>query len=158
TRSALRVGTGAVPTAAALPGPDSDAGSVAYAIESAGLLVTGVFGDDDAHEVSAALRSARLTADARPRPLPEPPRPQQHSADRPAAAAVPVQPGDFTGLGFDACAAPSAAAMNTWWAESPYRVLGIYISGAQRACAQPNLTTAWVADRTATGWKFLPIH
>ena len=61
-----------------------------------------------------------------------------------------------TSRGFDACAAPSASTMNTWKA-SPYTTIGVYIGGANRGCAQPNLTKAWVSTVSGQGWKLLPI-
>lgn len=64
----------------------------------------------------------------------------------------------FTGLGFDACAAPSSAAMNTWLASSPYRSIGVYIGGSNRACSQPNLTASWVETHTAKGWHLIPTY
>lgn len=83
----------------------------------------------------------------------------------PAAVATPStlaatgpQPGTYTGRGFDTCTAPSQAAMNAWRASSPYRAVGIYISGASRSCAQPNLTATWVANQTANGWHLIPIE
>ena len=44
----------------------------------------------------------------------------------------------FTGYAFDACNAPSTDALSAWL-QSPYRALGIYIGGVNRACsnAQP---------------------
>ena len=58
----------------------------------------------------------------------------------PAYAANPVTPGNFRGLGFDQCEAPSQSAMSTWIKKSPFRAAGIYISGASRACQrQSNL-------------------
>jgi hypothetical protein len=66
-------------------------------------------------------------------------------------------PSVFTGLGFDACAAPSSSAMAAW-AESPYRAIGVYIGGLNRACSQPNLTTAWVAEQVAEGWHLIPTY
>jgi hypothetical protein len=63
----------------------------------------------------------------------------------------------FTGLGFDACAAPSARVM-TAWASSPYRAIGVYIGGANRACSQPNLTTTWVGEQVAVGWHLIPTY
>jgi hypothetical protein len=63
----------------------------------------------------------------------------------------------FTGLGFDACSAPSTRAMSAW-RESPYRALGVYIGGVNRACSQPNLTPEWVAAQTAAGWHLIPIY
>jgi hypothetical protein len=64
---------------------------------------------------------------------------------------------DFTGLGFDACAAPSSRAM-TAWAASPYRAIGVYVGGSNRACSQPNLTTAWVGEQVAAGWHLIPTY
>jgi hypothetical protein len=63
----------------------------------------------------------------------------------------------YTGLGFDACSTPSASAMSAWSA-SPYRAVGIYVGGANEACAQPNLTPAWVQQESAAGWVLLPIY
>jgi hypothetical protein len=63
----------------------------------------------------------------------------------------------FTGLGFDACSAPSARSMNAWL-NSPYRAVGVYIGGVNRACSQPNLTPEWVAAQTAAGWHLIPTY
>jgi hypothetical protein len=63
----------------------------------------------------------------------------------------------FTGLGFDACSAPSARSMKAW-KESPYRAIGVYIGGINRACSQPNLTPEWVAAQTAAGWHLIPTY
>ncbi|MGN6253535.1 MAG: glycoside hydrolase domain-containing protein, partial [Solirubrobacterales bacterium] len=63
----------------------------------------------------------------------------------------------FTGLGFDACSAPSAKAM-TAWKSSPYRAVGVYIGGVNRACSQPNLTPEWVAEQTEAGWHLIPTY
>jgi hypothetical protein len=64
----------------------------------------------------------------------------------------------FTGLGFDACTAPSTAAMNAWLASSPYRAIGVYIGGNNRGCSQPNLTASWVGTHTAKGWHLIPTY
>ena len=63
----------------------------------------------------------------------------------------------FTGLGFDACSAPSSRAMSAW-KSSPYRAVGVYIGGANRACSQPNLTPEWVAAQTEAGWHLIPTY
>jgi len=63
----------------------------------------------------------------------------------------------FTGLGFDACSTPSARSMSAW-KSSPYRAIGVYIGGANRACSQPNLTPEWVAAQTAAGWHLIPTY
>jgi len=64
---------------------------------------------------------------------------------------------EFIGLGFDACTAPSRQAMSAW-ASSPYRALGVYIGGLNRACSQPNLTASWVKDQVAAGWHLIPTY
>jgi hypothetical protein len=60
--------------------------------------------------------------------------------------------------GIDTCSAPSVDQMRAYWA-SPYGNIGIYIGGALRACAQPNLTSSWLQQvgPTGIGWHFLPI-
>lgn len=71
----------------------------------------------------------------------------------------PITPGNMTGYGFDQCEAPSQSAMTTWLKYSPFRAVGIYISGSLRYCqAQTNLTPTWVRTQLATGWRLLPIH
>jgi hypothetical protein len=63
----------------------------------------------------------------------------------------------FTGLGFDACTAPSSRSMAAW-ASSPYRAVGVYIGGVNRACSQPSLTSSWVAAQTEAGWHMIPTY
>jgi hypothetical protein len=63
----------------------------------------------------------------------------------------------FTGLGFDACSAPSSRSMAAW-EDSPYRGVGVYIGGINRACSQPNLTAEWVAAQTEAGWHLVPTY
>jgi hypothetical protein len=59
--------------------------------------------------------------------------------------------------GFDACAAPSLTTMSKWKTSSPYSSIGIYIGGANRGCAQPNLSASWVSSAHGQGWGLLPI-
>jgi hypothetical protein len=90
-----------------------------------------------------------------------PPEPTSATADQPvscAALGCPDNPGFvYTGLGFDACTAPSASQMSAWLA-SPFRAVGIYIGGANRGCSQPNLTASWVSTVLTQGWKLIPIY
>ncbi len=80
------------------------------------------------------------------------------TAPAPAPAPGPVSsPEAFTGLGFDACAAPSSRAMAAW-AASPYRGIGVYIGGSNRGCSQPNLTAKWVEEQVADGWHLIPTY
>lgn len=64
---------------------------------------------------------------------------------------------EYTGLGFDACTAPSARSMSAW-SSSPYRAIGVYIGGVNRGCTQPNLTASWVAEQSAAGWHLIPTY
>ncbi len=63
----------------------------------------------------------------------------------------------FTGYAFDACNAPDPATLQEWLA-SPYRALGIYIGGANRACANLQLSPTWAAGAVASGWNLIPIY
>ena len=63
----------------------------------------------------------------------------------------------YQGPGFDTCSAPSTKTMQSWLA-SPYRAVGIYIGGVNRACPDGNLSPAWVAGVVAGGWNLLPLY
>jgi hypothetical protein len=78
-----------------------------------------------------------------------------------AAATNPQGPGTYKGLGFDVCQAPNQATMDAWRSKSPFRAIGIYISGNSRYCGdkyQPNLSAGWVQKNAKNGWRFMPIH
>lgn len=78
--------------------------------------------------------------------------------DLAAKSTNPVTPGNFTGLGFDQCETQSQKKMDAWLAHSPFRAVGVYISGASRFCkTQKNLTPTWVSTQLAKGWRILPI-
>ncbi|MFJ9953481.1 glycoside hydrolase domain-containing protein [Kitasatospora sp. NPDC091207] len=74
------------------------------------------------------------------------------------AAAVDGSTTNYTGQGFDPCAAPSSATMRTWMDSSPYGAIGIYIGGVNRTCDQPNLTADWVARQASIDWHFFPLY
>ena len=65
--------------------------------------------------------------------------------------------GIFSGYAFDACTAPSQASLAAWL-QSPYRALGIYIGGVNRACASGNLSATWVSQSLSAGWSLLPLY
>ncbi|MFF4349326.1 glycoside hydrolase domain-containing protein [Streptomyces sp. NPDC001530] len=84
----------------------------------------------------------------------------------PVAAAEPATPVGYpagasatrySGRAFDACTAPPLSTVQAWNA-SPYRALGVYVSGINRTCAQPQLTASWVASVSQLKWRLLPIH
>jgi glycoside hydrolase-like protein len=62
----------------------------------------------------------------------------------------------YDGLAFDACSAPSLAAMRAW-RRSPYHAIGVYVGGQNRTCAQPALTRRWVGAVSLLGWRLIPI-
>ncbi|MFD5029823.1 glycoside hydrolase domain-containing protein [Streptomyces sp. NPDC058405] len=140
-------GKATAPTAA------SSNDTIQIAVEDAGVLVTAAHTPQTESLVRGVLASADLTEGAERTELP---RAAQRSDATPLAAAGP-QPGSYLGKGFDACTAPSQAAMNAWQASSPYSAVGVYISGSFRGCAQPNLTASWVTSQTNNGWRLFPI-
>ena len=110
-----------------------------------GVHITATF-DTHRSQIDRILASADL-----PRPVKDPP----------AAPQTPWLPAGVTnyhGRGFDTCTAPSRAVMQTWWADSPYAAVGIYIGGSDAACSQPNLTPAWLRNVAAQGWHFIPLY
>ncbi|RSN21103.1 hypothetical protein DMC61_36275 [Amycolatopsis sp. WAC 04169] len=134
-------------TATPPPGAPSREGTIRVAVPDAGVLVTAGHTGATEQTVRAALSGARLVTGGTRAALPA-------RTGRAAAAAPIVAPGTFQGKGFETCAAPAQATMDAWRA-SPYRAVGIYSSGDLRACAQPNLTPAWVANQSARGWRFI---
>ena len=130
------------------------AGAATFLTRSHGVVVTATWSRDRGVVANAlnrpSLRATATTATASPHPVV---RTGARASSPSAHPAVAV----FGGLGFDACSAPSPAAMTAWGA-SPYRAIGIYIGGANSACAQPNLSSTWVANEVAAGWHMIPIY
>jgi Domain of unknown function (DUF1906) len=119
--------------------------TITYLLPAASMQVSLSYGADRALALKIAStiragRAIRLAPLSRPGPVP----------------ATPPQ-GLYHGYGFDTCAAPSAAVLKDWLA-SPYRAVGIYIGGINRACAQANLTAAWIAAIRAKGWQYFPLY
>jgi hypothetical protein len=126
-----------------------------FIVPSAGLLVTATWSRDRALVAkilgrrvngfaSSSASRARARASAR---LP---------LTRSTASATPME-ATYSGLGFDACTAPSTTAMSAW-SSSPFRAVGVYIGGANAACSQPNLTASWVSAEVAAGWHLIPTY
>jgi hypothetical protein len=63
----------------------------------------------------------------------------------------------FTGRAFDACTAPSLAAMKAW-NTGFYGAAAVYVGGKNRGCTQANLTASWVKSVSAAGWKLIPLY
>ncbi|MBV9192929.1 MAG: DUF1906 domain-containing protein [Solirubrobacterales bacterium] len=124
--------------------------STSFLVASAGVEVTATWASAPA-VVAAALHRSAVPASS---PAAEPAAPRSAT---PRAAKAHAASAVYTGLGFDDCSAPSAGAMSAWSA-SPYRAVGVYIGGANTACAQPNLTSGWVASEVAAGWGLIPTY
>lgn len=132
-------------------------GEAQVAVRDAGVLVTALHTPDTEPAVRRILAAAKLGAGATPVSLDA-----VRAASTPATVAPSLatgpQPGTYTGKGFDTCTAPSQSTMDTWRNSSPYRAVGIYISGASRSCTQANLTATWVTNQAAKGWHLIPIE
>jgi len=110
------------------------------------IRVTATF-DSHRNKIDQILASAGL-----PRPVKYKDPPAAQPAPLPAAAT------NYHGRGFDTCTAPSESVMHTWWVDSPYGAVGIYLGGSDAACSQPNLTPGWLRDQFAQGWHFIPLY
>ncbi|GAA0584706.1 DUF1906 domain-containing protein [Actinomadura livida] len=107
--------------------------------------------------------SPSVAEPARPdTPRPGSPRPGPSESSTPRASgsqagAAPAAPKKWVrGKGFDTCAAPSIAAMKAW--RPSFKVTNIYIGGAARGCAQPNLTERWVREVREMGYRITPTY
>jgi Domain of unknown function (DUF1906) len=122
-------------------------------VTAPGISITATYGADPGR-IDQILRSASL-------PEPSIQTPAQVAAghfSRARVARLPHRITNYHGLGFDACTAPSPAYMSAWRRRSPYRAVGVYIGGSDRACAQPNLTASWLRSEAAAGWRFFPLY
>lgn len=142
---------------ATVEAPLSRDGTIQVAVRDAGVLVTAAHTPDTESTVRRILASASLGRGATPAPLDLARTAAGPTSVAPLAAAGP-QPGTYTGKGFDTCTAPAQSTMDAWRNSSPYRAVGIYISGASRSCTQANLTATWVTNQTNKGWHLIPIE
>jgi hypothetical protein len=125
-------------------------GELQVAVEGAGVLATAYYVPGADQTARKVLGSGRVTAKAKANAV------QAPRAIQVAPSIIATK--DINSPAFDTCAAPSQDTMNAWGApNTPYHALGIYVSGGSRACAQPNLTPAWVSEQDAHGWEFLLI-
>jgi hypothetical protein len=120
--------------------------SIAVAVPSNQVLVTVTFGVDEPVSTKI-LDSVRVVSAS------------VHGAVSVAGAgATPgVVTTTYAGLGFETCSAPTLSSMSAWLS-SPYRAVGIYIGGANRACPDGNLSASWVQTVSRQGWSLLPLY
>lgn len=120
-----------------------------------GISITGTYGSDPgqiAGILTRALPAGTPMTDAPDKPSSATGQAAGKSTANPAP--ISSQAFDFTGQGFDACTAPSESDMAQWRNYSPYDSIGLYIGGADRSCAQPQLTAQWLSDEANAGWHF----
>ncbi|WP_329491085.1 DUF1906 domain-containing protein [Kitasatospora sp. NBC_01246] len=165
--SHLRGRSEAILVQPALPGAERGArentASREITATTGAVTVTAAYGTDRAAVATvldrAGLPQPRRTAQA-PRSAADPAGAGGITAGAGAALTAAVDGGatNYTGQGFDPCAAPSSSTMRTWMDASPYGAIGIYIGGVNRTCDQPNLTADWVARQASIGWHFFPLY
>ncbi len=130
-------------------------------VTAPGIKITAKY-DTDPSQVLAILASASLPKAVIHAPDPTAAAAQgadpQYGAGAATVPALSPKVANYQGLGFDTCAAPSAAYLSAWLRSSPYRAIGVYIGGSDEACAQPNLTRGWLANAAAAGWHFMPMY
>jgi hypothetical protein len=68
----------------------------------------------------------------------------------------PPAPASKPAGGFDTCTAPSLATMSVF--RSVYADAGIYLGGANSACAYGNLSASWIKSAAAIGYGMLPTY
>jgi photosystem II stability/assembly factor-like uncharacterized protein len=87
------------------------------------------------------------------------PRPQPPSASIAAPAlTTSLLPGGLSQqLGFDTNKVPSVSNMATWWADSPYYDIAIYLLGSPNKGRNRRLTPGWVTKVHNQGWGIIPI-
>lgn len=143
-------------------------------LPEAGVTITGVYGSDP-EALQRILRGTRLTGrrtaapskpDVRrmattvptapaegtaPSGGPVPPKAPVADESPPSSQGTALERSWVRGKGFDTCTAPSLATMRAW--RPSFKVTNIYIGGAARGCAQPNLTASWVRQVRAMGYR-----
>ncbi|HLJ02781.1 MAG TPA: DUF1906 domain-containing protein [Solirubrobacteraceae bacterium] len=146
---------------------DAAGGSEAV-LQVGGVQVTATWRSDPA-TIRRALRAASLAplaaaarrrSLARPRVIPprQPHASMQRQVRRAGSQSPPAIAGQiYTGLGFDACMAPTTTQMAAWDA-SPYHAVGIYVGGTNEGCSQPNLNSTWTSLEATDGWHLIPIY
>jgi len=138
-------------TANGAAGGESVNHRIQLAVEDAGVLVSAVHNSRTEGQVREILGSARLDDGARPARL------GSFDTGAQRSAAPIVAPGTLNDNAFDTCTAQSQSTMDAWLS-SPFKAVGIYTSGVNRACSQNLLTPEWVNTQYTNGWQFIVIH
>ncbi|MFC6881157.1 MULTISPECIES: DUF1906 domain-containing protein [Actinomadura] len=138
--------------------PVTDGREDVVPLPEAGVTITGAYGTDRA-ALERVLRGTRLRARWTAEPVPprgDEPVPPKAGAPAPRSEVRAKTRTWVRAKGFDTCTAPSLKAMAAW--RRAYGVANIYIGGASRGCAQPNLTRAWVRAVRGMGYRLIPTY
>lgn len=57
---------------------------------------------------------------------------------------------------FDKCNLPPVELMQTWWDNSPYSVVNVYLGGISLGCSNDRLDPFWIHKVAQQGWSFIP--
>lgn len=155
----LRPATTTFGVAPALTTATAAEGALTATLGSARLAITVTFGDRP-DVARAVVASARRVGSFTAPSLSDPKFTARFGSGQRSLTTVAGVAGSstyFRGMGFDTCAAPSLSTMSAWKA-SPYRAVGIYIGGRNRACQWGNLSRTWVSSVVSAGWRLEPLY
>lgn len=62
----------------------------------------------------------------------------------------------FQGHAFDKCEVPTLNQLQTWYANSPYKAVNLYIGGISRYCSNKALSANYIRSIYLQGWKLIP--
>jgi len=125
-----------------------------FTVKSRGVAVTATWSTSPAtvqRALDRKVRAAairRLTATAA----------RANAATKSPTGRAAVAGTTYTGYGFDSCTVPSASTLSAWHSKSPFHAFGIYIGGANSACAQAGLNAGYVAAEATAGWDMIPTY
>jgi len=60
------------------------------------------------------------------------------------------------GQGIDICEIPSTSQLQTWYSNSPFKSVNLYMGGGNRRCSNSALNSAFILQLEQQGWKFIP--
>jgi hypothetical protein len=153
---------------------DSQDHELYAAVQGPGLSISGTYGSDSGPVLkiiqslrrSSSTQAASTQAASTQQASTQAASTQQAATQIPAGTAAELPAGlvranraagsTTAERGFDACTAPSLAAMQAW--RQTFSYAGIYIGGAEVGCAPGNLSASWVQSVTALGWGLIPTY
>jgi len=62
----------------------------------------------------------------------------------------------FNGHAFDKCEVPTLSQLQSWYSNSPYKAVNLYIGGISRFCSNASLSASYIQSIYRQGWKLIP--